>query len=229
MSFEAALDRLLAGVPGFGQCQRCGYRDTVSPALCSRCANRTLEPLAAPTERCRVCGHPYPTGTSECRNGPCSAGWREFDGNYPIAMRSGALKRTIESYKYDGRRAWAKIFGRILVGFLDANAATFEPFDPHRRGPDLCRDRWPHLRPYPRRHSRGAHRLRRALAFRHGRTPRQSSRRARREAWSGQAPTLSASRWHSPSYATVLPSPTAAEPMGVASWSMTTSSPMAST
>lgn len=129
MTFDGALDRRLEGVPGFGRCGSCGYRDTGSPALCFRCANRTLEPLTTPTQRCAVCDHPYPAGEVSCRNGPCNAGWRKFNWNYAIAMRSGTLDRVIKRYKYEDKPAWANIFGRILTGFLDANASIFDVFD----------------------------------------------------------------------------------------------------
>jgi predicted amidophosphoribosyltransferase len=129
MTFDAALDRRLADVPGFGRCQTCMYVDTGSPALCSRCASRTMEALPEPEQRCPVCEHPFNEGEALCRNGPCNAGWREFDRNYAIAVRSGQLDRVIKRYKYQGARGWGRIFARILVGFLDANTEQFAPYD----------------------------------------------------------------------------------------------------
>lgn len=129
MSFNAALDRRLADVPGFGHCQTCMYADMGSPALCSRCASRTMEALPEPERRCPVCEHPFNEGEDECRNGPCSAGWREFDRNYAIAVRSGELDRVIKRYKYGGARGWGRIFARILVGFLDAHSEPFSAYD----------------------------------------------------------------------------------------------------
>lgn len=141
MSFDAALDRRLAGVPGFGRCRTCMYVDTGSPALCSRCASRSLELLPDQDRRCAVCDHPFNDDEIECRNGPCNAGWRMFDRNYAIAVRSGVLDRVIKRYKYGGARGWGRIFGRILVGFLDANAERFAAYDlitssPTYVGPD---------------------------------------------------------------------------------------------
>lgn len=69
-------------------------------------------------------------------------------------MRSGTLQRVINDYKYSGptsdSRGWAAIFGRILVGFLDANEPTFEGADlivasPTFTGPGSRRD-WDHVR-----------------------------------------------------------------------------------
>jgi predicted amidophosphoribosyltransferase len=54
---------------------------------------------------------------------------RQFNWNFAIAMRSGVLERAINAYKYDGRRGWAIIFGRILAGFLEQQAQTFRDFD----------------------------------------------------------------------------------------------------
>jgi predicted amidophosphoribosyltransferase len=79
---------------------------------------------------------------------------RWFEWNYATAMRSGILKRVINAYKYsdasDGNRGWAAIFGRIVVGFLDANEAVFESTDlivasPTFTGTGSRRD-WDHIR-----------------------------------------------------------------------------------
>jgi predicted amidophosphoribosyltransferase len=34
-------------------------------------------------------------------------------------MRSGKLREIISRYKYDNRKGWAGIFGRLLVGYLE--------------------------------------------------------------------------------------------------------------
>jgi len=147
-------DRLLADVPGFGQCQSCGYAQAGSPALCYRCASRTMEALAPLGERCAVCDLPYSAGESSCGNPVCrmEPDDRWFEWNYAIAMRSGALETAISRYKYGGRRGWAAIFGRILVGFLDAHAALFAEIgldlivaSPAYTGPGAKRA-WDHIR-----------------------------------------------------------------------------------
>ncbi|MGC1184368.1 MAG: ComF family protein [Candidatus Dormiibacterota bacterium] len=68
-------------------------------------------------------------GEKQCRNPLCSRADRYFQWNFSIAMRSGALKRAINAYKYEGASGWALIFGRILVGFLDRRTTSFESFD----------------------------------------------------------------------------------------------------
>jgi predicted amidophosphoribosyltransferase len=54
---------------------------------------------------------------------------RGWEFIWAIAMRSGRLKNAISSYKYDDIKGWAWIFGRILVGYLEANAQVFETYD----------------------------------------------------------------------------------------------------
>lgn len=113
-----------------------------------------MEPLADADDRCGVCDQTYIEGEGECRNPVCGMAERWFDWNYAIAMRSGVLQRVISAYKYSpassGDRGWAAIFGRILVGFLDASASTFESADlivasPTYTGPGSRRD-WDHIR-----------------------------------------------------------------------------------
>jgi predicted amidophosphoribosyltransferase len=44
-------------------------------------------------------------------------------------MRTGPLRRAIDRYKVEGRQAWAAIFGRVLLGYLNANDAVFQRYD----------------------------------------------------------------------------------------------------
>lgn len=44
-------------------------------------------------------------------------------------MRTGPLRRAIDRYKVDGKHAWAGIFGRVLLGYLDANRTVFQGYD----------------------------------------------------------------------------------------------------
>lgn len=123
------LDGLLKDAAGFPACRSCMYVETGSAALCSRCASRTLQPLAPENDRCLTCDQPFQTGEDACRNPLCNAGWREFEWNAAIAMRTTVLKNVIGMYKYGGHRRWAAIFGRILAGFLADNEDLFAPFD----------------------------------------------------------------------------------------------------
>jgi hypothetical protein len=60
-----------------------------------------------------------------------SCGWldRAFGFIQPISMMTGRLQQTIKLSKYQARSGWAAIFGRVLVGFLDANVEAFQGFD----------------------------------------------------------------------------------------------------
>lgn len=127
-----SLDKLLetAAPAGFGACRRCKYLATGFPALCSRCASRSLTPLAPLQERCGVCDQPYEPGRSDrCSNEACTAAWRVFEWNYAMAMRRGPVQNAITQYKDGGRREWATVFGRILIGFLEEHRDVFRPFD----------------------------------------------------------------------------------------------------
>jgi predicted amidophosphoribosyltransferase len=120
---EDPLDR----APGFGECPRCPFLQTASAALCLRCAVRTFDPLPPADSRCVVCDGPLETG--ECRNPICSRFSRQFDWNRAVAMKTRQLEAKIKRLKYEGKTGWAKVLGRVLAGFLDANRDTFEPFD----------------------------------------------------------------------------------------------------
>lgn len=138
----------------FGQCGRCPYLAGGSPAFCFSCAHSTIEPLADPERRCEVCDQTYIEGATACKNPVCAMGQRWFERNHAIAIRSGVLEQAINAYKYSGStsgdRGWAAIFGRILVGFLDANQSAFESADlivasPTFIGSESRRD-WDHIR-----------------------------------------------------------------------------------
>jgi hypothetical protein len=44
-----------------------------------------------------------------------------------IAYHSGALQDKIHSFKYEGKTGWSLIFGRLLVGWLEAHAGDDPP------------------------------------------------------------------------------------------------------
>jgi predicted amidophosphoribosyltransferase len=44
-------------------------------------------------------------------------------------MRTGPLRKAIDRYKVDGRHAWAAIFGRVLLGYLNAHETVFQRYD----------------------------------------------------------------------------------------------------
>ena len=85
-----------------------------------------MRPLS--DERCEVCGQEL-DDAGGCPNVVCRFSDRGYDRIWPIAQRTGALERAINRYKFDGKYGWALIFGRVLVGFLDAHHAAFREFD----------------------------------------------------------------------------------------------------
>jgi predicted amidophosphoribosyltransferase len=119
--------RLRPEPAGFGDCGRCAYRDGGSAAICFSCAIGTLAPL--PADRCGVCEHPTDAG-AECANPVCSWDDRAFSRVWAVSLDTGRLRRIVRSYKYPPEhRDWAVILGRILAGYLDHHATTFERFD----------------------------------------------------------------------------------------------------
>ncbi len=87
-----------------------------------------MEPLAK--YRCEVCDQA--TGTDLiCGNPLCNrdVNQRGFAYIYAIAMKTGILDRAVKAYKYDGKWGWGWIFGRVVVGYLNANGRIFRDFD----------------------------------------------------------------------------------------------------
>ena len=66
-------------------------------------------------------------------------------------MRSGPIKEAINRYKYQDKRAWAVIFARVLVGYLEDHRHIFKDFDLIVASPTFVSDegearRWDHTR-----------------------------------------------------------------------------------
>ncbi len=117
---------------GFPNCRLCAYKGNGTPALCAKCAARTLKPLAE--HHCAVCGQNLATPTSKCWNIIC--GWeprvRRFTRVDAVALYATPLEQTIKEYKYGhkpGSIGWGTIFGRLLVGWLNAHAAEIADID----------------------------------------------------------------------------------------------------
>jgi predicted amidophosphoribosyltransferase len=112
--------------PGFGRCRECPYYETAPPALCFSCARRSLENVSK--RRCEKCDLPLEP-LALCGNPLCTSKIRQFDCNYAIAIKSGPLEEAIKRFKFKNKKHWAKIFARVLVGFLEEEAAVFDTFD----------------------------------------------------------------------------------------------------
>lgn len=113
---------------GFGNCGRCPYRSQGTAQICFDCATSSFEKLAK--DRCELCELALkPDGS--CGNPLCN--WDEdsrfFKWVWAISMRTGPLRDAIDRYKVDGNYGWAGIFGRVLLGYLDAHEAVFDRYD----------------------------------------------------------------------------------------------------
>lgn len=129
---------LPAGEPlGFPKCIRCPYRRTGPARICVLCASKTLE--AIEPGACPVCSQLL-DADGACPNWLCDDPQRRIDRIDAIAYLSGALRSKIHRYKYDGKTGWSLIFGRLLVGWLEAHAADDPPdlivANPTFTGPD---------------------------------------------------------------------------------------------
>ncbi len=62
-----------------------------------------------------------------CPNWLCSAPSRRIERIHAIAYSSGPLRSTILGYKYEGKKGWALIFGRLLLGWLNQHATDAPP------------------------------------------------------------------------------------------------------
>jgi predicted amidophosphoribosyltransferase len=119
-----------AGPPlGFPNCARCPYLASGPVAICIRCAMSTVPPLSP--NRCPLCAQALEAG-SACRNSTCrqSEGTRGFGTVAAISMYSEPLKTILKSFKYDESAAgWAPIFGRLVFGWLEANASITSQYN----------------------------------------------------------------------------------------------------
>lgn len=116
---------LPAGEPlGFPKCARCPYMRMGPARICVACASTALE--AIEPGACPVCSQIL-SEDGRCPNWLCDDPRRRIERIDAIAYSSGALRDKIHRYKYDGRTGWSLIFGRLLVGWLEAHAADNAP------------------------------------------------------------------------------------------------------
>jgi predicted amidophosphoribosyltransferase len=114
---------------GFGNCGVCPFMQSGSVRVCYACASQSFEQL--PSEpRCDICDGVL-NEAGRCRNRICN--WaveeRYFQWVWAIAMNTGELRRAIHRYKYSDKWGWARIFGRVLAGYLDRTVGIFGEYD----------------------------------------------------------------------------------------------------
>ena len=62
-----------------------------------------------------------------CPNWLCGDPRRRIERIDAIAYLSGALRDRVHRYKYGGKTGWSLIFGRLVVGWLEAHTAAEPP------------------------------------------------------------------------------------------------------
>ena len=127
MAMDDTIAVLPAGEPpGLPQCRECPYRLTGPAWICVDCASKTLEAIAP--RACPICSQRL-DDDSRCRNSLCRDRNRRIDRIYAIAYLSGPLKDKIHRYKYESKTGWSLIFGRLVVGWLEAQSRNDYPPD----------------------------------------------------------------------------------------------------
>jgi predicted amidophosphoribosyltransferase len=121
---------------GFPNCPNCPYLAGGPMAVCRQCASETLEPLSE--DHCPICSQALDPITGRCRNvGLCRDTGRSIQRIDAIAVYSGALASAIQRLKYGSRIGWARIFGRLVMGHLEATTWPGE-FDLILPNPTWC-------------------------------------------------------------------------------------------
>jgi predicted amidophosphoribosyltransferase len=87
------------------------------PAVCVACARSAIELTGA--ERCAVCSQTL-GDDGQCANRLCHDPHRRITRIRAIAVHSGELRSANHRLKYEGKWGWAAIFGRLLLGSLEA-------------------------------------------------------------------------------------------------------------
>ena len=108
----------------FPQCRRCAYRFNGTTQGCAECAASAVRPLAE--HHCEVCSQTLAVPGAKCWNKICgwSVGTRFFTRVDALALYATPLEQTIKEYKYgliNGSQGWGVIFGRLIVGWLEAH------------------------------------------------------------------------------------------------------------
>ncbi len=131
---------------GFPACRSCPYAGRNDPGVCLACCAGCLSTPQG--RRCPICHQPLESDRP-CTNDWCTRADRWFSTSWAIGPHTGAWRWAIAHYKYRAATAWAEVFGRVLLGYLDQHLRTFERFDlivpmPSYCGPGARRD-WDHV------------------------------------------------------------------------------------
>lgn len=120
----ASADQSFGDPPGFPACTTCPHFDAGPAAVCASCVSQTLQAIAS--DACPVCRQ-LSGDSGRCRNRICRDPSRAVERIDAIAYLSGPLRSRIYQYKYQGSTTWRLVFGRLLLGWLEANAHSWPP------------------------------------------------------------------------------------------------------
>jgi predicted amidophosphoribosyltransferase len=108
---------------GFPDCHVCYFYKHGDASTCFRCASKTLEAIDG--DHCPVCCQTL-AGRGRCGNRLCGDSARHITAIDAVAIYTGELRAKINRFKGDGATAWATVFGRLLLGHIQAN---YDPND----------------------------------------------------------------------------------------------------
>ncbi|MCX4666551.1 ComF family protein [Streptomyces sp. NBC_01381] len=88
-----------------------------------------MRPLAE--HHCAVCSQSLDAPDATCRNKICrwSPERRCFTRVDALALFAHPLEQPIKRFKYDGRKGWSKVFGRLIVGWLEEHRRQVADID----------------------------------------------------------------------------------------------------
>jgi predicted amidophosphoribosyltransferase len=121
----------------FPDCHGCANFRTGPARTCLGCASRLL--TRPGTGACQLCSQRL-DADGACPNELCRSSRRRISKIHAIGYQAGPLRQVINSYKYRGRRSWAPVLGRLLLGWLEESMGSDPPglivANPGYLGPD---------------------------------------------------------------------------------------------
>jgi predicted amidophosphoribosyltransferase len=104
---------------GFPECPQCYWYQNGNSLVCGRCAGKSLQVVTGPA--CPVCSRALLSGGGRCGNPLCNAASRSIERIHAVSIYLPPVDYPIRRLKYHGGLGWATVFGRLVVGHLDAH------------------------------------------------------------------------------------------------------------
>jgi predicted amidophosphoribosyltransferase len=114
----------LPNVTAFPYCLDCVRFRSGPAAACLACASGQISRPASGA--CAVCEQRL-AADGRCPNELCRHPGRRISRIHAIGYQTGAMRRAIHRYKYDGVRSLALPLGRLLLGWLEERMAADPP------------------------------------------------------------------------------------------------------